>query len=95
MAYLDSSTDVETWSYEQIVIEYISNIRTKKTRRYYPDFYVKYSDGRQEILEVKPLRKLDQAVIKKKTAAALSWCAESGMSFRVVTEVDLKEMGLI
>ena len=95
MHHLDADPSVVTWTYEQTVIEYVSNIRTKKTRRYYPDFYVKYSDGREEVIEVKPKRKLDQLVVKKKTAAAREWCDARGMSFRILTESDLKTMGLM
>jgi hypothetical protein len=95
MQYLDSHPDVVTWTYEQTIIEYISNIRTKKIRKYYPDFCVNYSDGRVEIIEVKPKRKLDQATVKKKMTAALSWCAERGMTYRIITEDVLKELGLL
>ena len=95
MIHLDSSPDVEFWSYEKTVIEYVSNVRTKKVRKYYPDFLVRYRDGRTELIEVKPKRKLEQATIKKKMAAALLWCAEHGMTYRIVTEIQLKELGLL
>jgi TnsA endonuclease N terminal len=95
MVHLDSQPDVETWTYEQTVIEYISNIRTKKIRKYYPDFYVRYRDGREEVVEVKPKRKLDQLTVKKKAEAATSWCAARGMSYRILTEIELKVMGLL
>ena len=95
MIHLDSSPDVEFWSYEKTVIEYVSNVRTKKVRKYYPDFLVRYKDGRTELIEVKPKRKLEQATIKKKMAAALLWCAEHGMTYRIVTEIQLKELGLL
>jgi hypothetical protein len=95
MVYLDTNPVVKHWTYEQTVIEYVSNIRTKKIRRYYPDFYVKYQDDKEEIIEVKPKRKLEQAVIKKKTAAAESWCKDRGMTYRILTEIELKSMGLL
>ncbi|NBW06509.1 MAG: hypothetical protein EBR82_00610 [Caulobacteraceae bacterium] len=95
MVHLDADPGVELWTYEQTVIEYLSNIRTKKFRRYYPDFYVKYSDGREEIVEVKPKRKLGQITVKKKANAAREWCASRGIAFKIITEVELKEMGLL
>lgn len=95
MLHLDSDPQVVVWTYEQTIIEYLSNIRTKKVRRYYPDFYVKYQDGREEILEVKPKRKLEQAVVKKKAEAARQWCSDRGMVYRILTEIELKDMGLI
>jgi len=95
MVYLDSLIDVSTWSYEQTVIEYISNIRTKKIRRYYPDFTVTFSDGHVEVLEVKPKRKLEQAAVKKKAVAAQSWCDKMGYTYKIITEVEMKSLGLL
>jgi hypothetical protein len=95
MVYLDENPDVESWSYEKTVIEYVSNVRSKKIRKYYPDFLVKYKDGRSELIEVKPKRKLEQLTVKKKMTAAMLWCSERGMSYRIMTEVQLKELGLL
>ncbi len=95
MVYLDSNPEVKSWTYEATVIEYISNLRTKKVRRYYPDFYVKYQDGREEIIEIKPKRKLEQAVIKKKSEAAKQWCCDHRMTYRIITEIELKDIGLL
>lgn len=95
MLYLDENPDVEFWSYEKIVIEYVSNVRTKKLRKYYPDFLVRYKDGRTELIEVKPKRKLDQAIIKKKIAAAQAWCLDKGITYTIMTEVELKSMNIL
>lgn len=95
MVHLDADPHVVFWTYEQTVIEYLSNIRTKKIRRYYPDFYVKYQDGHEEILEVKPKRKLEQATVKKKADAARQWCSDRGMNYRILTEIELKDIGLL
>lgn len=95
MKYLDDQPDISHWSYEKTVIEYVSNIRTKKIRKYYPDFFVSYLDGHSEVLEVKPRRKLQQAAIKKKTAAAEEWCVTHGATYKILTEIELKELGLL
>lgn len=95
MTHLDSNPNVETWSYEKIVIEYVSNLKTKKVRKYYPDFFVKYLDGMMEIIEVKPKRRLEQLTVKKKTEAAKQWCSEHGMTYKVLTEIELKDIGLL
>jgi hypothetical protein len=95
MLYLDSNTEVEVWSYEKIVIPYISNIRSKKERKYYPDFFIQFFDGRKEVWEIKPKRKINQLTIKKKTAAAEKWCQENGMTYKIITETELKDMGLL
>ena len=95
MVHLDTSPEVTFWSYEQVTIEYISNIRSKKIRRYYPDFFVRYSDGREQLIEVKPKRKLEQLTVRKKIDAAREWCGQRGMTFELITEVELKQLGLI
>ena len=95
MSYLDGNPDIDTWTYEELVIEYVSNIRSKKIRKYYPDFLLKYKDGHSEVVEVKPKRKLDQAIIKKKTAAAKQWCHFNGLTFIILTEIELKQLGLL
>ena len=95
MVHLDADPNVETWSYEKTVIEYVSNVRTKKIRKYYPDFLVKYKDGRVELLEVKPKRKLEQLTVRKKAEAAREWCKVNGLTYKILTEVELKELGLL
>jgi hypothetical protein len=95
MVHLDENPEVEMWSYEKTVIEYVSNVRTKKIRKYYPDFFVKYKDGRVELIEVKPKRKLEQAVVKKKAEAARLWCEVNGLTYKILTELELKELGLL
>lgn len=95
MKYLDDNADVSVWSYEKVVIEYISNARTKKLRKYYPDFLVIYRDGRTELIEIKPKRKLDQLIIKKKTSAATVWCEANGIIYKILTEIELKELGIL
>jgi len=95
MLYLDAHPDVSCWSYEKTVIEYVSNQRTKKIRKYYPDFYVEFKDGSRRLIEIKQKRKLEQASVKKKALAAHAWCASNGATYEILTEIELKNMGLI
>ena len=92
MSHLDTDPTVVDWTYEQTIIEYVSNIRTNKVRRYYPDFYIVYSDGHHEVVEIKPRRKLEHRTVKKKTAAAVEWCASRGVTFKILTEVELNQI---
>ena len=94
MNYLDSNTDVASWSYENLVIQYVSNKSTGKLRKYYPDFYVVMNDGTKFVVEIKQKRKLNQAIVKKKTKAAEQWCLMNGATYKILTEVELKDMGL-
>lgn len=95
MEHLDANPDVSTWSYEKLVIEYVSNQKTKKIRKYYPDFQVEYKDGTKVVIEIKPSRKLDQATIVKKIRAAKEWCTINNMTYKVLTEHELKDLGLL
>jgi hypothetical protein len=95
MEYLDLNEDVTSWSYESFNIEYVSNIKTKKIRKYIPDFKVEYSNGSIEIVEIKPLKKLNQVLVKKKINAAQAWCDAHGFIFRIITETELKNASLI
>jgi hypothetical protein len=95
MKWLDANPDVETWTYEKLVIEYVSNLKTKRLRRYYPDFYVKYVDGRIEVVEIKPKRRLQGVTVQKKARAAVDWCAQNGATYIMLTEVELKSISII
>lgn len=95
MVYLDDNPDVASWSYEKLVIEYVSNKKTKKIRKYYPDFQIEYKDGRKVVVEIKPSRKLQQATVVKKIRAAKEWCTEHDMIYKILTEIELKDIGLL
>lgn len=95
MHYLDANHDVSSWSYEKLVLEYVSNKRTGKIRKYYPDFYVEMATGEKLVIEIKQKRKLDNAVVKKKSEAAKQWCMLHKASYKIITELELKDMGLI
>jgi len=95
MEHLDSNPNVQTWSYEKLIIEYVSNQRTKKIRKYYPDFQVEYKDGAKFIIEIKPSRKLDQSTVIKKIRAAMEWCTAHDLTYKILTEIELKDMGLL
>src|SRR5579872_3830732 len=95
MTYLDAELSVTTWGYESVVIPYVSNVRTGRLRNYHPDFVVTYVDGRRELVEIKPSKRVKQAAVQKKLKAAGSWCAINGVELKVVTEVELKALGLV
>lgn len=95
MKWLDEQEDVISWSYEKVVIAYVSNVRSGKLRKYYPDFCIEMSSGSKRIVEVKPKRKMLQPTIVKKTNAAIEWCSANGHTFEFVTEVELKALGLL
>jgi len=95
MEYLDANVDVVSYEYEKLVIEYVSNVKTGRKRRYFPDFFIKYADGRTEVIEIKPLRRSMKPAVIKKSHAAIEWCLANNSRFVIVTEVELKKLGLI
>jgi hypothetical protein len=95
MEYLDHDEHVSTWSYESLSIDYVSNKKTGKTRRYIPDFCVEFLDGHTEIIEIKPSRRLKTLVVKKKAEAARAWCGAHGLTYVILTENELKVIGLL
>jgi hypothetical protein len=66
----DSSDKIIQWSSEPIAIMYTSLFDGKR-HKYWLDFWFKYYDGREFIIEVKPLNKLNKpkAPAKKTTKA--------------------------
>lgn len=95
MKYLDDNEDVFTWSYENVAIPYVSNTRTGKLRKYYPDFQVEWIDGRSELIEIKPSKRVMQTAVQKKLKAAGTYCLAHGLTLVVITEVELKGLGLL
>lgn len=53
MRFLDENTDVIGWSSEEIVIPYYYDV-DKRYHRYFPDFAVKWKNGKTSLIEVKP-----------------------------------------
>lgn len=95
MQYLDNDADVISYTYEKIKIPYLSNKSSGKFRTYYPDFCVCYVNNVVKIIEIKPSRKLQQHIIIKKHLAANNWCSQRGVIFEVITEIELKLLGLL
>ena len=95
MQYLDSNPSVRSWSYEKLIIEYVSNKSTGKIRKYYPDFLIEMHDNTRLVVEIKQKRKLDSLIVKKKIHAAEQWCSFNKATFLILTELELKDMGLL
>lgn len=95
LEHLDSNPLVETFIYEPFAIPYLSNLRTGKMRKYYPDLYVQMIDGSKGIIEIKPSAKIKKIAVVKKTLAAQNWCSKHDMQFSFITEIDLKCLGLM
>lgn len=95
MAYLDSESTIAIWTYESIEIPYVSAPRSGRVRRYIPDFLIERVDGSRAVIEIKPASKVDRPTNVKKFFAARAWCVEREIEFVVITEIDLKALGLL
>lgn len=95
MLYLDADVNVTSYSYESVCIPYVSNLKSGRQRKYYPDFLVHRADGSRILVEIKPKKRLDQATVKKKLAAARAWCSEHGVLLEIVTEDSLRLLKLL
>lgn len=94
LKHLDSNDDVISFEYEKLVIPYVSNKKTGKLRKYYPDFFVVKTDGNY-LVEIKPSKRVHQAKVAKKLLAAGDWCRENNVTLLVITEKELKQLGLL
>jgi hypothetical protein len=68
MVYCDLNENVMEWASEEFFVPYYDPT-TKKVRRYFPDFFIKYTDKegkiRRSVIEVKPMRETVEPVVTK------------------------------
>lgn len=104
MRFLDSHPSVIQWASESIKISYINPL-TGKHAQYIPDFLIIYQDKngnrKHELVEVKPKSqsigeaarsrsdKAAQILNAAKWTAAMSFCKQNGLTFRILTESDI------
>ena len=108
MRFCDNNDHILQWASESIAIPYRNPI-TGKMSQYIPDFLVSYrtkdNTMRAELIEIKPkkqsvveskMNSRDRAVVAVNYAKwdqATKWCRRNGLSFRVITELDMFHNG--
>lgn len=95
MKHLDADPDVLSFGYETMTIPYVSNYKTGRLRKYIPDFVIEHKSDGKIIVEIKPSNKLEKPSVAKKLVAGRRWCMEHGWPYRVLTEIDLKGLGVL
>lgn len=107
MINLESNPEVEKWTSEMIVIPYTmtekidGKVVTKK-HNYHTDFTVHMKSGKIYVVEIKPMAKSprtknqiksDPEIRKNayKWKAAIEWCKNNGMEFKVITDEHLNK----
>ncbi len=88
--YCDNNPDVIRWSTEYTNIKYWDT-QQNKFRRYFPDFFVEFKDGRKIVVEIKPLKNCKNINNQDKWLAAREFCKYHGYDFVIMTE---KELGI-
>lgn len=108
MRFCDTNDNVLQWASEAVQIPYRHPLTGKQTI-YVPDFLITYrtrnNTMRAELIEIKPKKQSvieskmssrDRAVVAinyAKWASAQKWCAQNGLTFRVITENDMFHNG--
>jgi len=90
MKWCDKNDNVEYWTSEAFPIPYISPKDGQK-HRYFPDFLVKFKDGKKVLIEIKPKNQSNDPINLAKWEAARKFCEKHGLTFSVLTE---KELGI-
>lgn len=84
MERLEADPMVRKWMKRHgITIPWIDG--QKHQRRYVPDFFVEYVDGRKVIIEVKDPSRLDSNDVLRKRKAAEMWCRQRGIEYMLAT----------
>lgn len=90
--YLDNEPSVASYEYESVIIPYVSNIRTGRIRKYYPDFLVTYDTGKRVMIEVKRKDKLADIKVMKKAEAGRLWSQQNGATYELWTNTIIEAL---
>ena len=84
MDRLERDTFVVKWMKRHgITIPWIDG--QKHQRKYVPDFFVEYEDGKKVIIEVKDPSRIDSDDVQRKRKAAEIWCKQRTMEYMIMT----------
>ncbi|MDR5659977.1 TnsA endonuclease N-terminal domain-containing protein [Serpentinicella sp. ANB-PHB4] len=83
-------TGMLTHGQTDFYIQYIDP-ETRSVRSYYPDFYVKRTDGQYYIVEVKGDNQIEDPVVKAKAEAAAQLATVSAMKYEVIKSTDIEK----
>jgi len=87
--FLETCKDVKEYSPEPFSIPY----KYFSARRLYlPDILITYYDGRQKLIEIKPISLITADINQSKFKAARQYCEEKGIIFEVWSEQKIEEL---
>lgn len=110
MMFFDKSSEVKTWSSEEVVIPYLYEV-DKRYHRYFMDFKVTWKTGKTSLIEVKPKKETAPPTGNRRTKryiteaytyiknqnkweAAAEYCKDRNWKFEIWTENELEKMGI-
>ena len=64
--YCDENKNIVRWAIEPFSIPYF-DYGTHKNRKYFPDFFVEYEDGKKMVIEIKPFKETNPPESAKNT----------------------------
>jgi len=86
MMFWDDQIDVESYKYEPFIFNIGNNRRT------IPDFLITYTDGRKEIVEIKPTAISKLSTISEKLDLTKKAVEKTGISYRLIGNEIINEM---
>lgn len=86
--WADMNEDVEFWGTESVAIPYFDPVKNKN-RRYFPDVFIKFKDGRKVIIEIKPQKQNNHPTNIAKWESAELYAKKIGAQFVVMNEKHL------
>ncbi len=86
---LENLREVASYKVESFPVEYYWKGRKK---RYFPDLFVTFTNGKHEVWEVKPDNQKQLEVNKAKWLACEGHCESRGWDFKVIDEVQIRQL---
>ena len=83
---LEADYTIKCYYRSGLKLSYISDGASKT---YNPDLFIEFSDGRKELVEIKPDRLVENPENLAKHASARQYCSQNNIKFRIITEEHL------
>jgi len=91
--HLDKLSNIKSIHKDYIRVSYQDE--EGHARNYIVDFLIEYVDGSKKLIEIKPTFYITYEINRLKFAAARAYCAQNNMTFEVLTEIELKALGVL
>lgn len=86
---LENLSEILGYKVEKFPVEYYWR---GKCKRYYPDLFVTFKDGRSEVWEIKPNNQRSLEINQAKWLACENHCESRGWKFKIIDETVIKQL---